>query len=86
MASDGTVLERVGEYVREHRHGMLTDLLFALVWVTLVNVFFRLVDGPMWAYYLFLAAGVLAYFGFVASLEAARNDAERDDEGDAADE
>lgn len=74
MASEGTVLERVGDYVSEHRYGMFTDLVFAVAWVTLVNVFFGFVDGPTWAYYLFLAAGVLAYFGFVASLEATRQD------------
>ncbi|WP_254840191.1 hypothetical protein [Natronomonas marina] len=72
MASDGSVLERVGDYVRENRRGMFTDLVFAVAWVTLVNVFFRFVDGPTWAYYLFMLAGVVAYFGFVSSLEVAR--------------
>jgi 4-amino-4-deoxy-L-arabinose transferase-like glycosyltransferase len=72
MASDGSALERVGDYVRENRHGMVTDLVFAVAWVTLVNVIFRVLDGPTWAYYLFMFAGVAAYFGFVYSLEAAR--------------
>lgn len=46
MASDGFVLDRAGEYVREYRHGIVTDLVFAVAWVTLVNVFFRFIDGP----------------------------------------
>lgn len=71
MASDGTVLHRLGTYVLENRRGMVGDLVFALAWVTLVNVIFRLVDGPNWAYYLFMFAGVLAYFGFIFSAQAA---------------
>jgi hypothetical protein len=39
--------------------------------VTLVNALFRVVDGPTWAYYLLMAAGVVAYYGFFLSLEAA---------------
>ena len=71
MASDGNALERPGDYVRENRRGMFTDLVFAVTWVTLVNIIFRLIDGPTWAYYLFMLAGVLAYYGFVASLGVA---------------
>ena len=70
MAGDG-VLERLGDHLREHRGGIVTDLLFAVAWVTLVNALFRVVDGPTWAYYLFMAAGVVAYYGFFLSLEAA---------------
>ena len=69
MASDGNVFRRIGEYVVENRRGMFGDLVFAVVWVTLVNVFFELVDGPTWAYYMFMFAGILAYFGFVFSVE-----------------
>ena len=68
MASEGNALERLGAYVRENRHGMFTDLVFAVAWVTLVNVIFRLVDGSTRAYYPFMLAGVLAYYGFIASL------------------
>jgi hypothetical protein len=50
---------------------MFTDLVFAVAWVTLVNVIFRVVDGPTWAYYMFMFAGVLAYYGFVFSLRTA---------------
>ena len=70
MAGDG-VLERLGDHLREHRGGIVTDLLFAVAWVTLVNALFRVVDGPTWAYYLLMAAGVVAYYGFFLSLEAA---------------
>ncbi|MFC7167406.1 hypothetical protein [Halospeciosus flavus] len=65
-------IETVREHVGEHRSGLLADLVFALAWVTFVNVFFDVVSGPQWAYYLFMAAGVVAYFGFFASLKAAR--------------
>jgi hypothetical protein len=50
MAGDG-VLERLDDHFREHRGGIVTDLLFAVAWVTLVNALFRVVDGPTWAYY-----------------------------------
>lgn len=71
MASDENVLHRIGVYVVENRHGMVGDLVFALVWVTIVNAFFRLVDGPDWAYYLLMFAGVVAYFGFIYSVQLA---------------
>lgn len=71
MASDENVFHRIGEYVVENRHGMVGDLVFAIVWVTIVNAFFQLVDGPTWAYYMFMVAGVLAYFGLVYSAQVA---------------
>lgn len=71
MATDGNLLHRIGEYVVENRRGMAGDLVFAVVWVTLVNAFFRVVDGPTWAYYMFMLAGIVAYFGFVFSVQAA---------------
>ena len=71
MATDENVFHRIGVYVLENRHGMLGDLVFALAWVTIVNAFFRLVDGPNWAYYLMMAAGVVAYFGFIFSVQMA---------------
>lgn len=64
--------DAVRDHVREHRAGMVADLAFAVIWVTVVSVLFDVVDGPQWAYYLFLFAGVVAYFGFFASLKAAR--------------
>lgn len=71
MATDENLLHRVGEYVVENRRGMVGDLVFAVVWVTLVNAFFRFVDGPTWAYYMFMLAGIVAYFGFVFSVQLA---------------
>lgn len=71
MGSDENVLHRIGVYVVENRRGMVGDLVFALVWVTIVNALFRLVDGPDWAYYMLMVAGVVAYFGFVFSVEHA---------------
>ena len=62
--------DRLSEYVRRNRWGLLTDLAFAVVWVTLVEVVFALLDGPQWAYYLFMLAGIVAYFGFFASADA----------------
>lgn len=71
MGSDENVLHRIGVYVVENRRGMVGDLVFALVWVTIVNAFFRLVDGPDWAYYMMMVAGVVAYFGFIYSVQLA---------------
>ena len=67
-----SLVDSIRDHVQEHRSGMVSDLLFALVWVTLVELFFRFVDGPQWAYYMFMLAGILAYFGFFWSLELAR--------------
>ncbi|NUB91216.1 hypothetical protein HT576_09300 [Haloterrigena sp. SYSU A121-1] len=61
------------EALREERWGMLADLVFAIIWVTLVDVIFRFLEGPQWAYYLFMFAGIIAYFGFFASLDLARS-------------
>jgi len=71
MASGKRLLETVGENVSEHRSGMVVDFVFALAWVTVVTVIFDLLPGgPQWLYYLTLLGGVVAYFGFFASLEA----------------
>ena len=65
-------LEAVGEHVREHRSGMVVDLAFAIVWVTVVSVSFDLLGAPQWAHYLAMGGGVVAYYGFFWSLDAAR--------------
>ncbi|WP_227378888.1 hypothetical protein [Haladaptatus halobius] len=65
----GTLLD----HVREHRSGMVVDLAFAVAWVAVVSALFDLLQGPTWAYHLSLFAGVVAYFGFFASLEVARD-------------
>jgi len=64
--------ERLGEYLDDHGHGMVYDLVFAVVWVTAVTVLHGALQGPQWAYYLLLIAGVPAYFVFHASLAVAK--------------
>ncbi|WP_407661647.1 hypothetical protein [Haladaptatus caseinilyticus] len=59
------------DHVREHRRGMVVDLAFAVTWVAAVTALFDLLQGPTWAYHLSLFAGVVGYFGFFMSLEAA---------------
>lgn len=61
---------RVREHVVENRDTVLADLAFAVVWVAVVTLLFEVVQGPQWAYHLTLAGGVLAHFGFFASLDA----------------
>ncbi|MXV61048.1 hypothetical protein GS429_03030 [Natronorubrum sp. JWXQ-INN-674] len=60
--------------VRQDRWGLLVDLVFAIVWVTMVDLLFRVLDGPDWAYYMLMLAGIAAYFVFFASLEMATSD------------
>lgn len=64
--------------LREHGSGMLADLTFAIAWVVAVSLFFDFVQGPQWAYYLFMVAGVAAYFGFFWSLDMAREQRRED--------
>lgn len=68
-----SLVDRLREHAREHRQGMLYDLMFAVVWVGVVSFLFDVVfpSAPTWAYYLFMVAGIPAYFGFMASLGAA---------------
>jgi len=66
--------DRLREHIREHRTGILYDLMFAVVWVGIVSLLFDVVfiSAPLWAYYLCLLAGVPGYFGFFWSLDAAK--------------
>ncbi|MCL7418950.1 MAG: hypothetical protein M8354_14100 [Halalkalicoccus sp.] len=66
--------DRIREHVRENRTGMLHDLMFAVVWVGVVSFLFEFVftSAPGWAFYMFMLAGIPAYFGFFLSLELAR--------------
>ncbi|WP_101294055.1 hypothetical protein [Halegenticoccus soli] len=64
--------DRLREHVSENKRGIVHDLMFAVIWVTLVSLIFEAVEGPRWAYYLFMVAGIPAYFGFFLSLEMAR--------------
>jgi hypothetical protein len=63
--------ERLREHVSEHKSGMLYDLMFAVVWVGIVGALFDFVfvGAPQWVFYMFMLAGVPAYFGFFWSLE-----------------
>ncbi|WP_158055380.1 hypothetical protein [Halorussus halophilus] len=63
----------VRDHVREHRSGMVVDLAFAVIWVAVVTALFDQLPAPRWAYHLSLFAGVVAYFGFFASLETAKD-------------
>ncbi|WP_226481762.1 hypothetical protein [Natrinema amylolyticum] len=57
---------------REERWGILTDLAFAVVWVTLVEILFYVAGGgPAWAYYGCMLAGIVAYFGFLWNFDLA---------------
>lgn len=67
--------DRIRDHVREHRDGMVADFAFAVVWVAVVSMLFDVLQGPQWAYHLSMAGGVVAYFGFFASLEAVREEA-----------
>lgn len=70
---EGGVVSAVRRHVHTHRNGMAVDLVFALTWVTVVTVLFDVVQGPSWAYQLCLASGVVAYYGFFASLSLAKD-------------
>lgn len=61
---------RVREHVVENRDTVLADLAFAVVWVAVVTLLFDVAQGPRWAYHLTLAGGIVAHFGFFASLDA----------------
>ncbi|ELY75255.1 hypothetical protein C486_20529 [Natrinema gari JCM 14663] len=67
-------MTRVREWIttaREERWGMLTDLAFAVVWVTVVELVTYLLSPPTWVYYTLMLAGIVAYFGFVWNFELA---------------
>ncbi len=63
-----------GEWLRtarEERWGILTDLAFAVVWVTMVEVVNYFLEPPTWVYYMLMLAGIVAYFGFMWNVELA---------------
>ncbi len=68
-----SVGQKLKEYVTENRAGILNDLIFAALWVGIVSVLFEVAfpDAPTWAFYLCLAAGIPAYYGFFISLDIA---------------
>ncbi|WP_336037162.1 hypothetical protein [Halobacterium yunchengense] len=67
-----SALDAVREHVAEQHDGMLFDAVFAVGWVTVVSLLFEALDAPALVYYGALASGVVAYFGFVYSLQVAR--------------
>jgi hypothetical protein len=67
-----SVLDAIRDHVVEHHEGMLFDLVFAIGWVTVVSVLFELLGAPQLVYYGALASGVVAYYGFVFSLQQAK--------------
>ncbi len=69
-----SLADRIREHVRENRTGMIHDLMFAVVWVGVVSFLFDFVftSAPTWAFYMFMLAGIPAYFGFFISLELAK--------------
>ena len=72
--NEKSLAERVRSQVSENRTGMLQDLVFAVAWVTLVSLLydFAFAGAPQWVLYLFMLAGIPAYFGFFISLQMAR--------------
>ncbi|WIV67922.1 hypothetical protein [Natrialbaceae archaeon AArc-T1-2] len=58
---------------REEKWGIFVDLVFAIVWVTMVEIIFQVLDGPTWAYYAMMVAGIVAYFGLFWNLELAKS-------------
>jgi len=66
--------DRLRGQTDEHGSGMLSDLIFAVVWVALISALFQFVfvDAQQWVYYLFMLAGIPAYFAFFFSLEHAK--------------
>lgn len=78
MTSDGagnSTAANVREWIqtaREEKWGIFVDLVFAIAWVTLVEILFDFLEGPDWAYYLMMVAGIVAYFGLFWNLELAK--------------
>ena len=67
-------VDRVRSHLSENRGGMLQDLVFAIAWVTVVSLLydFAFAGTPQWVLYMFMLAGIPAYFGFFISLNMAR--------------
>ena len=75
-----SVVDAIRDHVGEHRSGMVVDLVFAMAWVVAVSIVFEALQAPQWATYLAMALGVVAYYGFFWSLEAARKRERADDD------
>ena len=71
--ADESLADRIRSHVKGNRTGMLQDLAFAVAWVTVASVLYDFLfsTSPQWVLYMFMLAGIPAYFGFFMSLEAA---------------
>jgi hypothetical protein len=69
-----SAVDRLRRHVSENRGGMFYDLVFALAWVTSVSLLYNglFTGAPQWVLYMFMLAGVPAYYGFVLSLSMAK--------------
>ena len=74
-----SVADRARRIVSENGTGMLQDLLFAFAWVGLASLLydFAFPTAPRWVLYMFMLAGIPAYFGFFVSLEIAKENSRR---------
>ncbi|MFC7187188.1 hypothetical protein [Halorubrum yunnanense] len=72
--ADESLADRVRSHVEGNRTGMIQDLAFAIAWVTIVSLLydFLFFASPQWVLYMFMLAGIPAYFGFFISLKMAR--------------
>ena len=77
--TDPSVADRARDVLSENGTGMLQDLLFAFAWVGLASLLydFGFPTAPRWVLYMFMLAGIPAYFGFFISLEMARERSRR---------
>lgn len=64
--------DHLRQYLDREGHGMVFDLVFAIVWVGLISVLFSGIGGPQWLYYVLLLGGIPAYFLFISSWEFAK--------------
>ena len=69
-----SIADRARRVVSESGTGMVRDLLFAVAWVGVASLLydFGFPAAPSWVLYMFMLAGIPAYFGFFISLEIAR--------------
>lgn len=66
--------DRLREHVEEHQGGIVADMLFAVVWVTVASLLYELSgNAPRWVLWMYLLAGVPAYFLFFWSWELAKH-------------
>jgi len=74
QSTDPSVADRARTVLSENGTGMLQDLLFAFAWVGLASLLYEFAfpAAPQWVLYMFMLAGIPAYFGFFISLDVAR--------------